>query len=594
MKFGQILSNPNLGGKVLLGGGINWASIFNGQEGNIGIAVIAFVSIFILVIALCWFTCFGRNKEGMSQMGAGMGVPPSTDTFGYGLFNRDAVQPADADSDPMGHSIEGTARQHAEAAQTAIFHRKEAQHAGIEGFDPDAWVSGQEDYVDYEKEVPLQELFADPLTKTLGYAPAVVPIEGMADEGDSAYVLARDTKIYDPIVVPSASRVGEGQWITALGTAKIKKAFAHRAQEKAMENMADVGPTVSIQNVGTPVFGLEEDKPGQLEAYRNMKVPKRSRYSRSEHMVNPNLCAREGEVKLLSGRGVNPNSVNIGHHVGYNPFCDPPAPVVGNLRLAGRRFHAKEGAQEGFGLAGYHKKKGYLGSLGGSLPRGNSYDNLGVDATNMAYTTDKVKFLSMFDNKDLAHVIEDKCDEHGRCDIKYVGGPKSKGKMLNMIYQLSPTERKELKDISKKYTRYQLNSRSRIAALVNKKKVAGTNANITFTAVDERELSNLQKFINENGPEIDRFQTLSEKAAVRLSQKQYIVSGHAPSNACKVRPGLRYYGPSGRLQRLTKYVPANSCNYQDYASRPGAATNLNDADFAKVSDAVAASRKQSA
>ena len=82
-----------------------------------------------------------------------------------------------------------------------------------------------------------------------------------------------------------------------------------------------------------------------------------------------------------------------------------------------------------------------------------------------------------------------------------------------MIYQLSPTERKELKDISKKYTRYQLNSRERISVLVAKK--SGGAA----TTADAAELSKLQKFVNEHGTDIDKFHKLSEKAARKFGRE---------------------------------------------------------------------------
>lgn len=597
MKFGQILSNPSLGGKVLLRGGQGGiGDIFEGQTKNIGIAVIAFVTVFLLVLALCWFTCYGDRSEGMvgGVTGDWHGAPPSSDTFGFGLLDKFGQRNQNYGDDPMGRPIHKTVGEMGEAINTAYFRQRQAE----EGFDPNAIVAGKEDYADIDPNaVQLAELFADTgdeLSPTWGYAPPMIPFakkEGMANDEPiydvSGNIYRSDTVLKNPDAWPG----GYNDWAVAQAERVLKRAYS----EKAMENMADVGPmaaqdstrkVIPIQTVGRGVFGLEETG-DQLEAYRNIKVPRRAKY---EHMSNT-----PDNVQLSTLLGVNNNADStVKWDNPYNPFPDPTRPIVSNLKPAALKYRSDLAKEEGFGLAGYHKKKGYLGSLGGTVPRGSAYDNLGTDVTNMPYTGDKAEFISLFQNKDLADVIEDKCDQYGRCDISYVGGPKKLGTIIDLVYQLSPSERQELKNLAGKFSRYQLNARDRIAALQQKRKMATTNHNIKYTALDTEELNNLKKFVAENGVEIDKFHELTEKAAVKLSQKRYIIPSHTPSNACKVPPGLRYYGPAGKLQRLTKFVPSNSCQYQDLKNLEGAAayTNLTNADAVKISDSVASVTKK--
>jgi len=589
MKFGHMLSNPTLGGKALLGGGhlfggednSFWTTLKNWLLSDDGIkhtgkAIICFIMVVLLVMVLCWFTCLG--PEGMSSVtGDWHGAPPSADTYGFGLLDKYGQRNQNYGDDPMGRPIYKTVGQMGEAVNTALFRKRQAEEGGEE-FDPNAIVN-EEGFGDIDPEaVQLEELFADSdeLSPTWGYAPPRIPLaEGMHNDEPRYNVGGMLYRNKAVLRNPEALPPGYNDWAVARAEMALKSAYA----QKDMETMADVGPMATrkvlpIHNVGRGVFGLDDS---ELEAYSNMKVPRRAKY---EHM--------SGMIPNIKGVGVNYNAASTVKQSGYkDPFPDPMGPIVADLG-SGPRFRTSV-QRENFGLDASHKKKGYLGNLGSSLPQGSAYYNLASGYGTMPYTGDKAQFTSLFQNKEFAEVIEDQCDEDGRCRISFVGGPGKLGNIIDLVYQLSPSERKEMKYLAGKFSRYQLNSKFRLQSLKKKEALSkNKNSGVKYTALDRDEAKKLAAFIKENGVELDRFEKLTEKAAVKLSQNRYVVPTHTPANACKVPPGLRYYGPSGRLQRISKYVPANSCNYQDYKPLAGVKSysGLSSEEAVKIGDAI--------
>jgi len=546
LDLGLMLKNPSLGGKVLFGGAGEWESFKN----NMVIGGAVFVTVLLLVIALCWFTCLGNKSERFAPSGAFHGVGPSTSTFGYGLFNNDGTQSSNIANDPFGRPIKDTVTNYIAGLQTAEF-RKKVRDGEAEQFDPNAVVDGRENFAEWSDAdgIVLEESMVEtPITgnvlgHTYGIAPPLPPSESMANTNNGIY-----GKIYNlnrrSSVVPAASFAGENEWQSALFQSQAKKLFRDKEEQKSMENMADVGPAavdnvgqyISLQNVGAGEFSPN------VETFKEMKRTKRSTYEHFNQMP--------GTVPVLPSVGVQFNNPYIGHEVAFNPYIMPADPAIANLRLPALK---KKPISEGFGETSSHKIYSYPHKYNAQYSGYNQY------IRPRPYTGDKVKFQSGFSKK---------------------------GEVLNAIYKLSSSERQELKSISQKYTRYQLDSRMRIQGLQNKKKLAAKNNNVMFTAADGAELKNLQEFINKHGTEIDRFNNLVQKASMKLSQTQYVSPLHIPANACRVNPGLRYYGPAGKLRRLTKFVPANACNYSDFKKIGSAYTNLSDSDLLKVGDAM--------
>lgn len=574
MKLDAMLSNPALAAKYgMYGGGaldtlknIVMAPIESVKKiGQMGAAVIITVVVLLLVAGLVgWYiSCKGLGVvEGLSASGAWMGAPPSSDTYGYSLFNIDGTDSADISYDPMGRPIRDTVTNYIAGLQTAEFRKRQAQ-GDSEAFNPNAVVRGEEGFVDGDKllmdseGVVLQESMNDPVGDTLGIAPPLLPsqgYEGMANGGNIyGNILATNRA---SSLVPSATAAGENDWQTAVFERKAKKLFNHN-----QENMANVGPFLTISNVGASEFSPNVD-----QFVNTKRSPRRTTY---EHYSNK---AAPGMVQTLSSKGVNFNNPYIGDEVGYNPYPVPSAPITGNLRMRPQNWlqmqKKKVTNEEGFGLSAYH-------SVGASGPHGYSTGGYGSSGANivtpMAYTSDQAKFLSVYDNNQDANVIEKDCDANGRCKIEFVGGPDNKGQLLNLVYELSKGERKQLQNLIQKYTVYQLDAPARISQLEKKKQLSAIDTGLTFSAADQRELSDLKSFMSKksNAKDIKLYNELVQKAAVRLTQKQYLIPDYPPYNACKVKPGLRYYGPSGNLKRLTKFVPSNSCDYGDSANALG-------------------------
>ena len=122
-----------------------------------------------------------------------------------------------------------------------------------------------------------------------------------------------------------------------------------------------------------------------------------------------------------------------------------------------------------------------------------------------------------------------------------------------------------------------------------------TDPSVKFTDLDQQEVSTLQEFLQINGADVDRYNSLVKKSLVKLSEKQYIVARNVPYNACQVPKGMRRYGQGGKLVNLSKFLPANACDYLDYDrqfNKNVLVGNISNDDMVKMSDSVKAAVAQ--
>jgi hypothetical protein len=523
MKTGQLglgdlmLKNPSLGGKMLLGGADN---------SKVYMIIAAIVVVILIGLGVYWYMYMHDKKEQMtSSSGAFIGVGPSADTYGYGLFNVDGTESSDISHDPFGRPIRSANVDYIAGLQTAEFHKRMQDPNQKEFFDPRAVVEGRENFVEWSDRdgVVLEEAMRDnAVGRTLGIAPSVVPRENMTNNRKKNSIYG---KILDlnrrSSVVPSASAAGENEWQTALFQAQAKDLFKHRRQDKNMENMADVGPLsdnvsqyLSLQNIGAGQFAPD------VELFKEMKKTKRGSY---EHLTNT------GRVDVLPDTGVQFYNPYIGQEPAYNPYEVPSAPAIANLRARPQKKKSK--LIEKFGVKPSHKTYPYPTKYTSQ----HTGANRGVRPS--PYTTRQVQFQTAFDPE---------------------------GQALAAVSELSESERRELKALTEKYSVMQLDARNLIKNLRQKKSLAAKRQDVKFTAANQQTLEELIKFVNEHGTDIDRWNELIQKSRLSLAKKQYIRPTHIPQNACRVHPGLRYYGRTGELRRKTKFVPSNSCNYMDY------------------------------
>lgn len=395
---------------------------------------------------------------------------------------------------------------------------------------------------------------------TLGY-PQPIP-ERMTNAGCPTNTALRSGGVHE--VMRRISRVpfATGEGATTHSVYQLQKA-RKQCRKSDTENMANIVPFIPISNTSVVA--------DPMEAYTNLRQPRRTTYREGYEGTDNALNSRR-----LVAQDDSPNIGMLGAPFG---FVDPT-----QVDLAGGL-----GRKENFGLNSYHKKKG--SELTGYYTPSYSAGAVSNDGR-VPYTSDRAQFLTLFKQNKDANVVESDCDANGRCKISFVGNPDNLGgELANLVNQLTNDERNELLALSGRYTRYQLNARERLQTLKQKQ----ANKNLTFTSSDKSEVDNLIQLLKISGRDIDRYNVLVEKSALRLSSMQYIVPAQTPSNACQVKAGLRYYGPEGKLQRLTKFVPANACDYDDMRMLTRQEQNLNglsEGDVQKIGDAVSRITKQ--
>lgn len=616
MKFGNMLSNPALGGKVLLGGGFSLTKMFmNKETGKIdwvkaigGIAVLA-LSLAILAMLIGQLRCeLGADKtEGMTgttQFGVG---PTASHIPGYGTYGYAQALTYNLQREPN----EIAEQQIVEAQRRADRKYENAEDMAnmdtlmLEGMvDPlvaesmaNQWLEEQMANMDERGRGRGRGLALgvdnDP-ADSLGFLGNPFASEGMSNLCDN---VISDGGVHG--LLRRATRVG---YDVQSGEAARAVNQLYRGCVNDQENMADLSPTVltsgaRVRKPVNPIFniGLPSVDP---EAFSDMRSPRRS-----EHMSNPRVM-EEDVVGMRKGNFVvtqtaSPNIGEIGSgQVGYQDptqvdLAGRPASLIARSHMHAHSAVVPDGSStvpnvESFGLLPTYKKKG-------SEIAGYSRQYSGGETTRYAdsrpYSGDQVKFLSLSKDNQGAKVVESDCDENGRCKISFVEQPGKFTDLVDVIYELNRTEREELINLGRRFTRYQLDSRERLLELNAKRLLAQSNPDVKFTELDNQEVETLKEFLEINGNDIDRYNNLVKKSLVKLSEKQYIVARNVPYNGCQVPKDMRRYGTGGKLVNLSKFLPANACDYLDYDrqfNKTALVGKVSKDDMVKMSDSIKA------
>lgn len=334
--------------------------------------------------------------------------------------------------------------------------------------------------------------------------------EGMGNTAQKLFTGGVSSAMYGAYKVPDATRMG----VTSFALRNMPETFS------------DMKPFIVGSNVG----GLAVNP----DSFQDMRIPKRS-----EGFVEPGMALRSRPRNL---QDINPNIKDGGRSLGFQD----PVQVDLKLRPAGQ--------SERFSVAPYSKKKRF-----------------GVDnVTGVAYTTDKVRFLSTFkdsncpcnrkvsDNpaQDSAYATEyGNCVRDNKCTI---------GNPIDVIYTLTEEELQMLNDMTSKYTGDQLLTTENI--IVYEQALKSKD----LTSIQRKEIEDLldkaRAFYKEHKKELDQFDQIIKKGLVRLKEQQFISPDYVPFNACRTTPGLIARDDQGRIIRHTKFVPKNSCDYSGYRS----------------------------
>lgn len=583
MKFGNMLSNPSLGGKVLLGGaGMDFFKK-NGQwdTRKVIVTVVVIAVVLGLVLFLTGYLAFGKeNMTGTTQFGVG---PTASHIPGYGTYGYAQALTYNLQREPN----ELAEHQVVQAQRRADRKYQNKQSEGMAdmllldemaNMDNNSLLMLKEQMVGVD---PLVEEMVDMELENRGFTTQDIqdalgtldnPFENMSDLCDS---VIDDSGVHG--LLRRATRVG---YDVQSGEAARAVNQLYKGCIIPQENMKDLSPAVTIERPVLPGFNIGGISAGP-EAFSEMKIPRRS-----EHMSNPRVM-EENATEMRKGNFVvtqvsSPNIGEIGSgQIGYqDPTQVDLAGIPASLNTK-THYHAHSTVAEGispnvesFGLMPNYKKKGYNSrGYGGTGP----------------YSGDQVKFLTLSKDNQGAKVVESDCDQYGRCKISFVEQPGKFTDLVDVIYELNRTEREELMNLGRRFTRYQLNARDRLRELSAKKALAQTDSSVQFTELDQQEIATLQEFLQINGADVDRYNELVKKSLVKLSEKQYIVARNVPYNACQVPKGMRRYGKGGQLVNLNKFLPANACDYLDYDREFNKTTlvgNISKDDMVKMSDSI--------
>lgn len=590
MKFGNMLSNPSLGGKVLLGGGGMDFFKKDGQwdVAKLAVAAIVFVATVGFILVLTGYISIGKEgMTGTTQFGVG---PTASHIPGYGTYGYAQALTYNLQREPN----ELAEHQIVQAQRRADRRYNNAKGAGAEGM---ANVFGDDD-------LRLKELMVDPLVEenmanmlyqdvedSLGNV--TNPFESMSNFCDN--VIA-DGGVHELL----RRGVGANPYDNPPGLAARGMQQLFKGCVAPQENMANLAPTILTQSdrVRRPVnpifnIGLPSVNP---ESFRDMKIPRRSeRMSNANVMEQDAVGMRKGNFVVLQTSSPNIGEIGSGQ-VGYQDptqvdLAGVPASAIAKAHAHAHSVVAPNGADtvpnvEAFGLMPQYKKKG-------SEITGFSRQFSGGETTRYVdtrpYSGDQVKFLSLSKDNQGAKVVEGDCDQYGRCKISFVEQPGKFTDLVDVIYELNKSEREELMNLGRRFTRYQLNARERLDELKAKLLLADSNSNVKFSDLDQQEMGTLNEFIQINGADIDRYNELVKKSLVKLSSKQYIMARNTPYNACQVPKGMRRYGAGGDLVNLNSFLPANACDYLDYdreINKKALVGNISKDDMVKMSDAI--------
>lgn len=575
MKFSNMLKNPALGGKVLLGGAPDFWR--NCKSPIVVTVIVAILFMIILSMAFSW----GFTKEGMSAI-QGIG-PTASHIPGYGTYGYAQALTYNLQREPnelVEQQILDSQRAAGMAYENKLAGKESMSNAG---------------------NLYLKEAMLEPLYK-----------EKMANIGDPGKALGISTNPFMPermtngkmnILSAAIANGGASEALRrSLGTSEsdipsneaVRGIRQIAAASQMQENMADIGrlaittaqdinkPRVPLYNIGLPAFQPEGFS---NNSYAHLKTPRRAR----EHFTGETDVTPERKGAFVTWQVASPNIGYIGQ--GQLGFQDPSQVDLAGLEGQGYGKYSKaqinDEQAENFGLLPYHKKKG--GEISG-FTRGYGSGSNTRYTQNLPYSGDQLKYLTLSKDNAGAKVVESDCDQYGRCKISFLEEPSGNfTDLVDVIYELTPSERNELMQLSNKFTGYQLNAQDRVNELIKKKNLANSNSNIKFTGADSSEMKTLSEFVKLNKKDLDRYNYLIKKAVVKLSEKQYIIARNIPANACQVPKGDRRYGQGGELQRLNQFLPANACDYSDYeanVNKKSLLGNVSNADLVKVSDGI--------
>jgi hypothetical protein len=363
----------------------------------------------------------------------------------------------------------------------------------------------------------LSENMTDPAT-AIGYAKAYP--ERMTDIDRDLLAKGVANAMYKAYDVPYATGMGA-------------TAFAKRnIQTEGLSNMTR--PFVVGSNIG----GLAIDP----DQFKDMRIPKRS-----EGFVSPNMALGIRPTNLQS---INPNIKDYGVSLGFQD------PTQVDLKLK----PAVPG--EKFADLMYVKKKNM------------SYSSPST-VSNIGYTTDKIQYQATYEDANCP--CERKVSDDSAQDAAYAqqytdcltANKCTIGKPIDAVYMLTDDEIAQLKQLSSKYSQPQMMTKETIDALLAKQKTT------PLSETEMNQLSVAQTYYNAHKADLDLLEKLLNTAIVRLKTKQYITMEKVPFNACRTTPGLVTRDDSGKIVRVTKYVPANSCNWADYRSSVNSSINAN-------------------
>lgn len=589
--FGDIASNPSLGGKILLGGDI----LLGGQNNNMMLigAVVA-----VIIVGLVVYFMYFRNEEGMAT-GIQQSGGPSLGNYGYKEWDNDNVHTAEACGSPGGRINQRGCDN--DYRQLAIAEARAGQHGTPEGFDYAAAIRGipSENFADF----PPDQLLLTPLesfadfehtfdTTTFGNAPSIWPgvYEGMDNSGSmhsrnsnpfATYKRYQEIEGLRRLNYPDASRV-----TGAAVRGQLVEKVAPKALAPKSENMADL----PVFNVGMAGFSAEAFSPTRKYGY--MKTPKRS-----EGFANSGLVSKR--AGWGSGQPTNPFVGDSGAGA-FVPFSIRNY-LAGDVSMNQKKKLGEKYTNVGLGSNPYFRRKGHYASADGSI------------IGNVPFSSNRAQFL------------RDWVGDSPISSADVINATFGSAELMNSLSQLSTQELNQLSLLADQYTFEELHAPVIVKALKAKRSlsrkgnmcVGKTNAkdelramlkdiesydsytndavmteiirlvknglqakgdqmclNVNFTQQDKNRLAKLSKFANNKKVIADLaiYRSIMSKAAANTAQQVNLVPGFTPFNACRVKAGrARWDANTGRRIRYGIFTPKDSCDYSDFhASGKGA------------------------
>lgn len=587
--MGDVVKNPSLGGKILLGGDV----LLGGENNNyIIIGLIAAVIIGVVV-----YFMFIKKKDKFAVSGTIQSAGPQLGNYGYKEWSNDNVKPegfavvggtnyrtrpAEACGSPSGRvNWRGCDN---DFRNLALAWAQKQQHGQPEFFDAAAAVRG-ENFADFKDSLyltPLESFVA--FDKTFGDAPSIYPgvyKEGMDGNGS---MHSRNTDYRGFAAIERARKVGYPSASRETGAA-IRGEVVQRMAPKIFSNLEENMADLPVFNVSDPVFRAEAFSP--TKKYNYMKGPKRSENFRGQLSSRP--------ATFAGGQQLNPFVGNSG--------AAAFVPWDLNFNVTDVDSFADVKKKElysnvGIGTNPYFRKKG-------------AYANdVGAITSNIPFSSNRATFLSDWTGDNAISVADIVNTTFGSAEL------------LNSIGQLSKSELAQFSRLADTYTYEQLHSPIKIKALKcirelsckgeiclenpqgknDVKKLIKQMLNqldkydayvedavleelatmlkpnmrykngkvclkVKFNKNQRDKLKKLEDFVKKNGVAADLalYKALLSKATEITTKLIEINSGFTPFNACRVKAGkTRWDAESGRRVRHGLFTPVNSCNYDDF------------------------------